>query len=682
MLNVLRAKLAERIALKHKYEAQQKPDCHPATRHEVLANINHWIHDEASDSNCSWFTGIAAVGKTAVALTTAQCLLDRRCITADTKAVSRYPEGDAPILAAQYFANYTLDSAEIGRLFPTLALQLAEGSPFAMNLIHDVIEETPSLVNKFGEEQATSLFFNPLRELCKLAAPRAVVVLIDGLDELKSPDGDNHGQTAILREVTRILCAGAQSLPKNVKLVLLSRPEAPIIESISLDVLRYHLDTTESRKDVHRLFQKRLSSLGHPGIPSRTQHDLLCRAADGHLGWAEQAMHWLSDILDQAGAQAFDDAVKEISQLVCSELSGLNILYCYILLRCLPSKLNLRKKSLEGLHKVLGVWVVLVEPQAISTIEKLVKHKQPFDVLRCFKRLSSLYATGAKHVTLDTVPCPHKSFFDFITSKALLSGKIPLQFQELVGVSIDPAIAHKALGYSCFRILNSEETQSYACPRPGTAAVRERKNWFPIRQIQLLRAFTRTFLSLLHATDRRRSSCGLPPNYAISYAACHFVTHVHRSSFFGLPRLLKLLLFHTILWFYGIPECIKQGRRGKVVHISQHYAHIADEFLERSRPGRIPQEGLSRVASTSQQNTSAPHMDLMYSDPIVGGYCVMLLNPSRIIFYALVFLSLGDILHTLANPGNILLFYYYYLCCCCILFSYASIHRSTWFLST
>ncbi|KAJ7589654.1 hypothetical protein C8J56DRAFT_37403 [Mycena floridula] len=238
-----------------------------------------------------WMTGIAGVGKTAIAITMIQCLLDRRRVAPDHIPDDYYPKEKAPILMAHYFFNHKYPhSSELSRLFPTLALQLAHVSPIAAYAINSALHDMPSIVSQFGLKQAQLLVLNPLLKLAKLESDKNIVVIVDGLDELAPLGGKT--QQECYSEVADILGQVAKSLPDNVRLVVLSRPQTEFLESIPAHICRFHLDTKDSHRLVRRFFKDQLPKVwkGSPGarFPTQMQLEVLCNAADGHLGWAKQ----------------------------------------------------------------------------------------------------------------------------------------------------------------------------------------------------------------------------------------------------------------------------------------------------------------------------------------------------------------------------------------------------------
>lgn len=437
------------VAAKYQYHEQGKDECHPVTRDKVLAELDEWIQLPPPQPGgiemelCRWITGIAGVGKTAIALTTVQCLQDRQPITAREDIEDRNGASvvDPPLLCGQYFIHYAHDTSNYNSLFPTLAMQLARISPVAAHIIQTAITRKPSLARKFSLEQANLIFVAPLMELARLAAPRMVVVVIDGVDELRSPEGTNSLPPHDV--VTAVLGAVAAKLPQNARLLVLSRPEDPIIRRLASHIKHVHLPTTESMVDVHRYFSDELPKLRGDGFPSTEQLDILCSAAAGHLGWSKQAVGWLRTELEYWTDATLEEKIRVIGQEAGGNLDNL---YSLILNYSLPPIDHPKRMSfIAEFQKVLCCLTVVEGYPPIHTIQQLVKPEHGFDVLNCLRRLSSLYATGTEPITVDTIPQPHKSFFDFITST---------RAPELFRVNV--ARAHRDLAAVCFLIINQE----------------------------------------------------------------------------------------------------------------------------------------------------------------------------------------------------------------------------------
>ncbi|KAF7358070.1 WD40 repeat-like protein [Mycena venus] len=210
------------IATKYQSKDQAKEKCHKATRATVLEKLDTWIRASSNEEfvdRCWWMTGIAGVGKTAIAMSTVQYLLNRQPLSTK-KGNSVDSVGEAPILYGQYFCNHKLDTSNLQCLFPTLAFQIAETSPAAAHIIDTALEKTPSLAHEFDFEQAKEIFLKPLHHLAKASPSINLVIVIDGVDEFQPAPG--MPQSSIYQEVTTVLAKVAAELPMNARLVILS----------------------------------------------------------------------------------------------------------------------------------------------------------------------------------------------------------------------------------------------------------------------------------------------------------------------------------------------------------------------------------------------------------------------------------------------------------------------------
>ena len=83
-------------------------------------------------------TGLAGVGKSAIALTTVQCLKDGRALSAKSDSETAGDEASRANLVAEYFVSFRdTTTSSIDSLFPTMAIQLARASPVAQVVLDD-----------------------------------------------------------------------------------------------------------------------------------------------------------------------------------------------------------------------------------------------------------------------------------------------------------------------------------------------------------------------------------------------------------------------------------------------------------------------------------------------------------------------------------------------------------------
>jgi hypothetical protein len=175
--------------------------------------------------------------------------------------------------------------------------------------------------------------------------------------------------------------------------------------------------------------------------PAEEHIDLLCEFAAGHLGWAALAVRWIGREVEWKGESPY------IRQLVFEQVKDvrkgdLYDLYAFILARVIPDAAGEEEKS--GCERVLGTLAILQTPQTIATIASLLPLGDPYNVLHFFRRISSIIVNGLEAVDSQTIPRPHKSFFDWICSCHPES-----RFR------VDAELHHRHLSKRCLSILKT-----------------------------------------------------------------------------------------------------------------------------------------------------------------------------------------------------------------------------------
>jgi hypothetical protein len=439
-MDFIQKTLQIRLSTQSTYMTQEKDECHEVTRDRILRQLGEWLSTPSETERCWWLTGQPGVGKSAIAITVADCLRGRCPVSANATPEDGYvPKAT---LFGQFFVNHTLpDTADPRNIFPTIALELAAASPVAAILIHDALRTRPTLADKLSAEQVDALYIRPISAIAR-HDPGVVVTLFDGIDELASADG------ATLSSFTTILSSITARLPANVKLLVFSRPESPIINQLkrhTRSIRRSDLLTEESREDVRRFLQAELDRIAElyelRDWPAAEHLDLLCEFAAGHLGWAALAVRWIGREVEKEGECAYIrrsvfEQVREVRK------GDLYDLYAFILTRVVPD--DAKEKEKVGCERVLGTLAVLDSRQTIATITSLLSLGDTYNVLHFFRRISSIIVSGLEAVDSQTIPHPHKSFFDWICSH-----------HPEPRFRIDVNTHHKRLSMRCMEILKA-----------------------------------------------------------------------------------------------------------------------------------------------------------------------------------------------------------------------------------
>ncbi|KAJ7017785.1 hypothetical protein C8F04DRAFT_978479, partial [Mycena alexandri] len=197
-IRLIKEKLANHIAARHKCTDQSKSLCAPGTRVKIQVDILKWLSPQpGTNEHIFWITGIAGSGKSTLSAT----------------IVDNLREKGTPV-AAQFFISRNIpETINPAKIISTIALQLAEFSPAAAGIIHDVLECGFPPTRK---QQVEQLLLAPIWELSK--SHTAVIILIDALDELENA---SKSVLEILESIAPKNC----DLPQNVRFLITSRPE-------------------------------------------------------------------------------------------------------------------------------------------------------------------------------------------------------------------------------------------------------------------------------------------------------------------------------------------------------------------------------------------------------------------------------------------------------------------------
>ena len=201
---------------------QDHTTCHPATRVEVLRQIQDWTRQPDS-KNIFWLNGMAGTGKSTISWTLAEWLTGQ----------GRHELVD--LGASFFFKRGEGDRGSASRFFPTITRDLVLKIPGLDSLVAEVIASDPSIFDKALGEQFDKLMYQPLQKvnIATSSCPTFIVV-VDALDECEKN-----------RDIEVILDLWSQ-LPQittiRLKLFLTSRPDLPILQKFKKMSIDAHHD--------------------------------------------------------------------------------------------------------------------------------------------------------------------------------------------------------------------------------------------------------------------------------------------------------------------------------------------------------------------------------------------------------------------------------------------------------
>ncbi|KAG9016697.1 hypothetical protein FRB90_002452 [Tulasnella sp. 427] len=307
--------------------------CLPGTRTKILERIDEWIRDTKTSERVLWIRGTAGRGKSTIASTLAHRWRYRAAC-----GIFHFRRG-----------QNVLDQ----RLVCALARQLGRSAiPAVKESVLKSIKENEDIAQERLQEQFQTLFVGSLERLEDEAFP--VLLIVDALDECES----SESAVNFVRLIDRYL----PSLPANVKFLLTSRPEAPLMRA--LEPRPWHAEDLDTRTDADEDIEQ---FLNFGLLKIKTEHQLgeawpppealpsLVRMSQGLFQWADTAIQYMIEGSPQ-------DRLEELllSPSVCD---GLDSLYLQILSK------GFRKVAKSPLREDLflrTLGVLVVSPYPIS----------------------------------------------------------------------------------------------------------------------------------------------------------------------------------------------------------------------------------------------------------------------------------------------------------------------------
>ncbi|KAF6793373.1 g-protein beta wd-40 repeats containing [Colletotrichum sojae] len=201
-------------------DVQDSPKCESGTRLRIRETIHHWAHDDSAEPRP------AGTGKSTIART-----------VADSFAAEKR------LVACYFFKRGEQGRNDTTRLFPTLAMQLAEAIPSFKGCLQKSLYglDRDAVEQKGLEIQFEKLLWLPLRNLPPIDASNVSrVIIIDALDECERPERLPRVLNLLskLRDITAVFLGNEeaesdQQLQFLGALVLLATP----LPAISLTLL-------------------------------------------------------------------------------------------------------------------------------------------------------------------------------------------------------------------------------------------------------------------------------------------------------------------------------------------------------------------------------------------------------------------------------------------------------------
>ncbi|KAJ3219203.1 hypothetical protein HDU67_002199 [Dinochytrium kinnereticum] len=354
------------------------------TREWLLQEITNWFHDPKS--RAYWLKGVAGVGKSVVA----------------AMAWSQFRE-TGRLLGYFIGKHGNASRCNPDRLLATLAFQFAQKFPSVAMRLRQLQKNQPNIIAESSlYVKFKCLLVDPLAHLTD-SERLPVVVIVEALDECAL------ARTSQRKSLLHIISRWSE-MPDFVKLLVTSRPESDIEESLSEFKPRW-LDLSDSsqRRDLQIFANARMKAMKHRLKKSSEEieelAEKLAASANGLFMWLFLACE---DIRRSLTPLAVLERLVESEQGegICLD-QKMDSMYLSTLRRIISSR---NESELDILKQVLGCIVCVKEPISHIAISELLK----LDIDVVGSVLGIL--RPVLNITDDSVQTLHKSFSDFITN--------------------------------------------------------------------------------------------------------------------------------------------------------------------------------------------------------------------------------------------------------------------------
>ncbi|KAF9525701.1 hypothetical protein CPB83DRAFT_858952 [Crepidotus variabilis] len=290
-------------------ERPDPPKCSPKTRQKLLVETKGFAKAERPTSSAMWLTGSAGSGKTALSQTTAEQLKE-----------------EGYVLGCHFFFRSSKDGKRSdGHCWvPNLVHEMVQILPETLPYIEKIILSNHLVFDQQPDGVLEELFLKPLKAITtpkrfsfrrtfKIIFGRSStstsathiprLVVIDGLDECKSPEMQVH----ILKTIANVI----PKLPIPIRFLIASRPETHIRAAMNdlfnhIPLHRINLDEDQDiRKDLEGYYHDRFSVIrrNHPSLrgreayqtwPSQQQIEALIIKSSTQFIFASTVMNYIS----------------------------------------------------------------------------------------------------------------------------------------------------------------------------------------------------------------------------------------------------------------------------------------------------------------------------------------------------------------------------------------------------
>jgi hypothetical protein len=389
--------------------------CLPGTREGIINRIVEWINssDGESAQRIFFLSGVAGSGKSTIAHAVAKLFYEQKR------------------LGSSYcFARDDQGKRHPRNLFSTIALDIADlDSQWKQFLCKVVGGDRALRTSAAPRDQFQRFILDPSAALTTVGP---ILIVIDGLDE--------SGNDSSRKPILDVLATDFAKLPPNFRILVTSRPEPDIVQSLDIkEHVRWermdNIDKASTDADISLFIQTQLSGIRDLELewPKQEWCDMLLKASDSLFQWASTAC------LAIKGSTGGLSASEQLRAFI-SAARGLDGLYLQVLSQAFDVN---NGTVLSRFRNVMGRILAAREPLSMMCHSELRAEDDHRDIVGLIVRPLGSLLSG---VHQDNVPLRalHASFFDFLMDK-----------RRSRAFYVDPLQQNGCLSMSCLRVMKT-----------------------------------------------------------------------------------------------------------------------------------------------------------------------------------------------------------------------------------
>jgi len=474
LLGVLTSKLAESASFRSRMEY-----CLPDTRAELRKRLIDWSESDKPDTKgIFWISGLAGMGKSAIARTVARHLYERGCLV-PSFFFSR--DGHA-------------DCRDATKFFSTIAVQLTDASAILKGRISKAVSDKHDIVGRTMADQWEYLIKQPLQELEHVTEgldnvdqeqvnnlkiqPPTLILVVDALDECTK---EEHIEDflSVLEDLKTI---------KFVRFrILITSRDVPVISdgmiALEENVERFDLSEIppcEINGDLHNYYENELKLIKErylrrrkgekpdlEGWPKEADIGRLVENAQGLFQFAKTACLIIGESRGKPAERL--ESLLRPGPSGGQKLEKLDQIYLKALQFSIPSAdTSLEDEANEFFNRfrqIVGAIVLSFDSLSSWSITSLLGQFDHDTVTETLDRLHSiLFVPEEEHSAIRVI---HTSFREFLVDKKRCIEK---EFQ------INKEEVHERLFQGCIAVMDNNLKKDICNLRaPGTCVVERKK---------------------------------------------------------------------------------------------------------------------------------------------------------------------------------------------------------------